>query len=161
MTAVRKLIFALLLAGVAVATTGCERAERTQADPSGLQAVDQTRIDRLVLRLGTETVVPGPTGGRTTLFAGEFDRHSCPAIDELVAVGRPAMEPLGEATGNANPVVRRNAAFALAAFSSQSTLREAEQVLTIVCEALGGISALALLDGLLFVNWHYRRRKSQ
>lgn len=119
MTSLRSLIFASLSIAAALAAAGCQdkagpsSAAVAAAEPA-LKMGDPSRVDRLILRLGAEEIVPGPTVGGSAFFAGEFDRLSCPAVDELVNVGLSAVSPLKKALGSDNPIVSRNAAFALA-----------------------------------------------
>jgi HEAT repeat protein len=114
MIAVRKLIFIVLAATLVLG--GCDwfQKDSSPSEGGGPRLANQSRVDRLVLRLGAEEIKAGPVGSGRAFFAGEFDRHLCPAIDELVAIGEPAVARLRETLSHANPVTCRNAAFALA-----------------------------------------------
>lgn len=114
MIAVRKSIFIVLTMAVALGGCGWFQKDASPSAGPGPRLANQSRVDRLVLRLAAEEIKAGPVGTGRALFAGEFDRHLCPAIDELVTTGEPAIAPLRKALRHANPVVRRNAAFALA-----------------------------------------------
>jgi len=107
----RKVIFVWLAAAALLSAPGCRRQPDSSA---GLRVADQGRADRLIARLKAEQIVAGPVGGQVPLYPGEFDRHLCPAIDELVAMADAAVAPLARALNDRDPVVRRNAAFALA-----------------------------------------------
>lgn len=119
MTSLRSPIFASLSVMAALAVAGCQSKPVTATSPSEprpaeptVKMSDQTRTDRLILRLAAEEVKPGAAGA--AFFPGEFDRLYCQAVDELVAAGPSSVSPLKKALDDDNPVVRRNAAFALA-----------------------------------------------
>ena len=110
----RKPIFAGLVIALSLTSAACRPAAAPPLPALTPADAETARVDRLVARLDTEEIVPGPLGGIAPLFPGEFDRHRCPAADELAALGAEALPPLHKALDDPDPAIRRNAAFALA-----------------------------------------------
>ena len=83
-------------------------------------AATAQNISQWINRLGEERIVHSPGGGTVAFFTGEFDQHRCEAAHRLVAMGQGAATALRKAAGQADPVVRRNAAMALARLGDTS-----------------------------------------
>ncbi len=93
------------------------------------------KVARLIAQLASEHIAPGedsdairakhPGLGRRSFYKGEFDRHLCAAIDELVAIRQEAEPQLREAVAakTTDPVIRRNAAVALARLGFPTAMR--------------------------------------
>ena len=94
------LLIALVLAGCASLPTPLSPA-RTDAD-----------IARLITGLADEKRVPSRRAGSQYVLV-------CPSIERLAAKGSAAVTPLRRALAHRNPVVRRNAAIALARLKSR------------------------------------------
>jgi len=97
--------------------TGALAEPRDGAPPAAATAQN---ISQWINRLGEERIVHSPGGGSDPFFSGEFDQHRCEAADRLVAMGQGAAKALRKAAGQADPVVRRNAAMALARLGDAS-----------------------------------------
>lgn len=124
MAELRKPIFAWLASVAMLCLTGCQ--ERPRPESAGISAKPKlapaevaTETDP-VAGLANETINRATVRGRAPLFPGEFDRHQCAAIDQLVAKGNEAVGPLRRAVESKDSTVRRNAAFAQALLGDAS-----------------------------------------
>ncbi len=95
--------------------------EATADAPPPPQTASAEDVARLIRRLNQEQIVPGEVAAGSQFFPGEFDRYQCLAVEELLKVDtQAAAAALRRVLDDSDPIVRRNAAIALARMGDAS-----------------------------------------